>query len=108
MLADQGFLDLGAMRLEYRMIGPRPDAAPTIMLLHEGLGSVALWRDFPRKLAEASGLPAFVYSRPNYGRSAASAPLPRPVRYMHDEALLLPQVLRAAGISDLALTRSCR
>ena len=40
-LADQGFLELGEMRLEYRMIGPRPDAAPTLVLLHEGLGCVA-------------------------------------------------------------------
>ena len=39
-LADQGFLELGEMRLEYRMIGPRPDTAPTIVMLHEGLGSV--------------------------------------------------------------------
>ena len=46
-LADQGFLDLGAMRLEYRMIGPRPDDAPTIVMLHEGLGCVGLWGDFP-------------------------------------------------------------
>ena len=48
-LADQGFLDLGDMRLEYRMIGPRPDAAPTLVLLHEGLGSVAIWDSFPRR-----------------------------------------------------------
>jgi len=41
-LADDGFLDLGRSRLEYRMIGPRPDAAPTLVMLHEGLGSVGL------------------------------------------------------------------
>ncbi len=51
-LADQGFLDpghlaLGSMRLEYRMIGPRPQDAPTIVMLHEGLGCVGLWNDFP-------------------------------------------------------------
>jgi pimeloyl-ACP methyl ester carboxylesterase len=73
---------------------------PALVFLHEGLGSVAMWRDFPERLAQACGLPAFVYSRTNYGRSSATAPLPRPVRYMHDEALLLPEVLRAAGISD--------
>src|SRR5581483_9936562 len=43
MLQDEGFLDLAPLRLEYRMIGPRPDAAPTIVMLHEGLGSVGLW-----------------------------------------------------------------
>jgi pimeloyl-ACP methyl ester carboxylesterase len=73
---------------------------PTLVFLHEGLGSVAQWRDFPERLAAACGLSAFVYSRANYGRSSATAPLPRPVRYMHDEALLLPEVLRVAGIDD--------
>ena len=50
-VADQGFLDLGAMRLEYRMIGPRPEAAPVIVMLHEGLGCVGLWGEFPDRLA---------------------------------------------------------
>ena len=48
MLADEGLLELGPiMRLEYRMIGPRPGEAATIVLLHEGLGCVGLWGDFP-------------------------------------------------------------
>src|SRR5262249_51500568 len=55
MLADQGFIDLGGARLEYRMIGPRPEEAPTIVMLHEGLGCVGLWGDFPDKLAAATG-----------------------------------------------------
>ena len=54
-LPDEGFLDLPPQRLEYRMIGPRPDAAPTIVMLHEGLGSVSAWRDFPDQLAQAAG-----------------------------------------------------
>jgi pimeloyl-ACP methyl ester carboxylesterase len=95
------FLQIGPHRLEYAWQGePGPRA---LVLLHEGLGSVGLWRDFPGKLSEAAGLPVFAYSRPNYGRSSPSAPLPRPVRYMHDEALLLPEVLRAAGISEPVL-----
>jgi pimeloyl-ACP methyl ester carboxylesterase len=72
----------------------------TLVFLHEGLGSVSLWRDFPREVAEACGLPAFVYSRRNYGRSSATARLPWGVRYMHDEAALLPDVLAAAKIDD--------
>jgi pimeloyl-ACP methyl ester carboxylesterase len=96
-LADQGFLDLGAMRLEYRMIGARPDAAPTLVLLHEGLGSVGLWGDFPQELAAATGAGVFVYSRAGYGRSSP-AKLPRPVSFMHDEArAVLPRVLDAIG-----------
>jgi len=89
---------VGPHDLEYASWGP--SGGPTLVLLHEGLGSVAMWRDFPEKLARACGLPAFAYSRSNYGTSAATAALPRPVRYMHDEALLLPGVLEAAGISD--------
>jgi len=95
------FLQIGPHRLEYAWQGePGPRA---LVLLHEGLGCVGLWRDFPRKLADATGLPVFAYSRANYGRSLPTAPLPRPVRYMHDEALLLPEVLSAAGISEAVL-----
>src|SRR5882672_4878963 len=97
-LADQGFLDLGQkMRLEYRMIGPRPDATPTIVLLHEGLGCVGLWGDFPDRLAAATGAGVFVYSRAGYGTSSPVS-LPRPLDYMHTEALdILPKLLDATG-----------
>jgi pimeloyl-ACP methyl ester carboxylesterase len=96
-LADEGLLDIGDERLEYRMIGPRPDVAPTLVLLHEGLGSAALWGDFPRQLAKATGAGVLVYSRAGYGRSSP-AKLPRPLRYMHDEALaILPRVLETVG-----------
>jgi len=96
-LADQGMLDLGAMRLEYRMIGPRPDAAPTLVLLHEGLGCVGLWGDFPDKLQAATGAGVFVYSRAGYGRSSP-VKLPRPLTFMHEEAReVLPKLLDAIG-----------
>ena len=72
-LADQGFLELDGMRLEYRMVGPRPDQAPTIVMLHEGLGCVGLWGAFPEKLAAATGAGVFVYSRAGYGQSSPSA-----------------------------------
>jgi pimeloyl-ACP methyl ester carboxylesterase len=96
-LADQGFLELGDMRLEYRMIGPRPDAAPTIVMLHEGLGCVGLWGDFPDKLAAATGAGVFVYSRAGYGQSSPVR-LPRPLTFMHEEArTVLPRLLDAIG-----------
>ena len=96
-LADEGFLELAPLRLEYRMIGPRPDAAPTIVMLHEGLGSVGLWGAFPEALATATGAGVFVYSRTNYGRSSPGK-LPRTVNFMHEEALdVLPRVLAAIG-----------
>src|SRR5258708_37425850 len=96
-LADQGFLDLGPMRLEYRMIGPRPDAAATIVMLHEGLGCVGLWGDFPDRLQQATGAGVFVYSRAGYGQSPA-VKLPRPLTFMHEEArAVLPRLLEAIG-----------
>jgi pimeloyl-ACP methyl ester carboxylesterase len=96
-LADDGFLDLGSARLEYRMIGPRPDAAPTVVMLHEGLGCVGLWGTFPDKVAAATGAGVFVYSRSGYGRSSP-AKLPRPLSFMDEEALdVLPRVLASIG-----------
>jgi len=97
MLADEGFLDLGKERLEYRMIGPRPHAAPTIVMLHEGLGCVGLWGNFPDQLAAATGAGVFVYSRAGYGKSSPGK-LPRAISFMDEEALdVLPRVLTAIG-----------
>jgi pimeloyl-ACP methyl ester carboxylesterase len=96
-LADEGFLDLAPLRLEYRMIGPRPTEAPTIVMLHEGLGCVGLWGAFPEQLASATGAGVFVYSRASYGKSSPGK-LPRSVNFMDEEALdVLPRVLAAAG-----------
>src|SRR4051794_41597568 len=97
-----GFLQVGRVRLEARWIGPPPEAAPTLVFLHEGLGSASLWRDFPDRLAAETGCGALVYSRAGYGKSDP-VPLPRPIRFMHDEAEILPEVLAAAGIRDRIL-----
>jgi pimeloyl-ACP methyl ester carboxylesterase len=94
---DQGFLELGRTRLEYRMIGPRPDTAATLVLLHEGLGCVAGWGSFAHELAAATGAGVFSYSRVGYGNSSPAS-LPRPLSFMHEEALdVLPRVLDAIG-----------
>jgi pimeloyl-ACP methyl ester carboxylesterase len=85
------------LRLEYRMTGPRPDQAPTLVLLHQGLGSVGMWGDFPERLADATGFGVFAYSRQGYGQSSP-APLPRALDFMHVEARqALPRVLDAIG-----------
>ena len=95
--SDQGFVDLGDMRLEYRMIGPRPDAAPTLVMLHEGLGHAGIWGSFADDLAAATGAGVFSYSRAGYGNSTPSV-LPRAVWFMHEEAReVLPRVLDAIG-----------
>jgi pimeloyl-ACP methyl ester carboxylesterase len=94
---------IGHRRLETRWWGPGPDAAPTLVLLHEGLGCVALWRDFPAALAETTGCGVFAYSRFGYGGSDR-VPLPRPMHYMHDEALeVLRRVLDTAGVQRAVL-----
>src|SRR5277367_4204458 len=96
-LSDEGFLDLASLRLEYRMIGPRPDAAPTIVMLHEGLGSVGLWGSFSDELAAATGAGVFVYSRSGYGKSTG-AKLPRSTAFLDEEAReVLRRVLDAIG-----------
>jgi pimeloyl-ACP methyl ester carboxylesterase len=96
-LQPSGMLQIGAGELEYRMIGPHPDDAPTLVFLHEGLGSVGQWGDFPERVATATNAGAFVYSRAGYGQSSP-VPLPRPLTYMHDEALdVLPKLLDAIG-----------
>jgi pimeloyl-ACP methyl ester carboxylesterase len=96
-LAPTGFLTIGGSDLEYRMIGPAPDEAPTIVMLHEGLGSAGLWADFPDNLQAATGTGVFVYSRAGYGASTA-VKLPRPLDYMHVEAFdVLPKLLDAIG-----------
>jgi pimeloyl-ACP methyl ester carboxylesterase len=90
----------GDKHLEAVAYGPPPDEAPTIVMLHEGLGCVALWRDFPQKLAAATGCGVFAYSRAGYGESER-IDLPRPLDYMSWEARLsLPVVLDAIGIEQ--------
>ena len=91
---------VGSERLEYAWIGPLPAEAPTIVFLHEGLGSTSMWRDFPAAVAGATGCGALVYSRLGHG---ISDPLTatRPVDFMHREALdVLPAVLDHFGIDD--------
>jgi pimeloyl-ACP methyl ester carboxylesterase len=96
-LAPSGFLSINGSNLEYRLLGPSPDQAPTLVLLHEGLGSAALWGDFPEQLQAVTGLGVFVYSRAGYGASSP-ATLPRPLDYMQREALdVLPKLLDAIG-----------
>lgn len=95
------FITVGATRLEMRYAGS-PDA-PTLVLLHEGLGSAGLWRDFPERLAAATGFGVLAYSRAGYGQSDP-ADLPRPLDYMTREAVdVLPHVLDAAGVRRCVL-----
>ncbi len=86
-------LTIDGAKLEAACFGPSPGDAPTIVLLHEGLGCVALWRDFPKQLVRATGHGVFVFSRQGYGQSGPCK-LPRPLDYMTTEAVeVLPMML---------------
>ena len=100
---DLEYLEVFGSRLELCWHGPTPEEAPTLVFLHEGLGCVEMWRDFPAKLAEATNCGAMVYSRLGYGRSDPCE-LPRPIRFMHHEGLtVLPKILEVAGIRECIL-----
>ncbi|WP_298495691.1 alpha/beta hydrolase [uncultured Maritimibacter sp.] len=99
----QGTLTAGGKNLEYRCWGRPPSEAPTIVMLHEGLGATALWRDFPERIANATGFGVMAYSRAGYGQSDL-ADLPRPLDYMTREAVdVLPEVLEALGNDRVVL-----
>jgi pimeloyl-ACP methyl ester carboxylesterase len=91
-------IELAEGALEAAWWGKGPEAAPTILLLHEGLGSLSLWRDFPERLAAATGCGVMAFSRFGYGQSDGIA-LPRPLDAMQREGReVLPRVLDATGI----------
>lgn len=98
MTWDSGVVDAGGKRLEYRCWGEAPQNGRALVLLHEGLGCVALWKEFPEALNRATGLPVLAYSRAGYGFSQADD-LPRPLDWMTREAGILGEVLAAFGLS---------
>jgi pimeloyl-ACP methyl ester carboxylesterase len=92
------FLTLEHGAIEYQLFGNNDPCVATLVMLHEGLGSVAMWRDFPQTLADSLQLRVLAYSRHGYGQSAPLS-APRAVSYMHDEALIvLPQLLQKLHI----------
>lgn len=88
------------VRIEYQWVGSTDAGAPLLVFLHEGLGSVAMWRDFPARLCEAAGARGLIYSRPGYGRSTPRAPDERwAPDFMHRQAReVLPALLQALDI----------
>ena len=93
----QDRISIDGVTIEDAWHGPADERAPMVVMLHEGLGSVSTWRDFPEQIAKATRSRVFVYSRAGYGQSSP-AKLPRPVDYMHREALdVLPKLLDRIG-----------
>ncbi|WP_394820667.1 alpha/beta fold hydrolase [Pendulispora albinea] len=100
-MGERSYIVAGGHQLEVERhrAQPRHGGAPrpVLVFLHEGLGCLAAWRDFPEALAAATGCDALVYSRWGYGGSEAVS-LPRPLTYMHDEAVTLAEVLEVCAV----------
>ncbi len=93
-------VEIAGHRIEIDRI---PGSAPTLVFLHEGLGCVSRWRDFPRAVASATGRSAIIYSRRGYGRSEPRE-RPWPLTFMHDEARrVLPALLARECVDDAVL-----
>jgi pimeloyl-ACP methyl ester carboxylesterase len=91
-------LNVDGRRIEYRFVEPTVDRGLDLVMLHEGLGSVSMWRQFPEQLARVTGCRTLAFSRHGYG---SSSPLdaPRRVDYMHEEARIwLPAILERLEI----------
>ena len=98
------FVNLKGSKLEIRWIGePVKKSEPVIVFLHEGLGCVDLWRDFPASLYKTLKIPSLLYSRQGYGRSSPSK-VPKSLDFMHKEALeILPKLLDTLEIERAVL-----
>ena len=96
------FVTVRGRSLEYQRIAALAEG-PTLVFLHEGLGSISQWRDFPQRIAQACALPALVYARYGHGQSQVLQQA-HGVDFMHREALeSLPELLRALGIERTIL-----
>jgi pimeloyl-ACP methyl ester carboxylesterase len=87
--------------IEYKWVGSHDERQPTIVFLHEGLGSVSMWKDFPQQLCESLNIRGLIYSRPGYGQSTVHPPHYRySPNFMHEQAFeVLPSLLDALGIN---------
>lgn len=106
MNLDDQLIDLGDRRLRVRRLSPAQDDGlerTTLVFLHEGLGCIEMWRDFPQKLCDATRCRGIVYDRTGYGRSSPWPSDPG-VRYMEIEADdILPRLLAALAVDDCVL-----
>jgi pimeloyl-ACP methyl ester carboxylesterase len=97
------FLNASGHRLEYAWHGGARSEAPPIVMVHQGLGSLALWKDFPQRLADATRRRVLAYSRLGHGKSDPLAG-PHGVDFMHAEALeILPQLFDSLGVYNPVL-----
>ena len=103
-MPESAFVDLDwdarRVAIEHEWI-PGPPRAPLLVFLHEGLGSLSMWRDFPKRLCDALGCRGLAYSRPGYGQSSGPTERERGVDYLHRQAdELLPRLLEALEVTE--------
>ena len=104
LTSDMPVVKAAGRSLSYEWIEGEARGKPTLIFLHEGLGSIRQWRDFPVKVVAATGCRALVYDRYGYGQSDVLEEPRRSARFMHDEALrLLPDLRKKLGIDDAIL-----
>lgn len=98
---------IGAASIHVHRLRPSPEShsagRPTLVFLHDSLGCVETWRDFPQALAERAGLDAVVYDRQGYGRSSPFGPAPRTLQYLDEEAGVLRALLDRLEIGSAIL-----
>jgi len=98
------FASAAGRSIAYEWINQRASGKPALVFLHEGLGSIKQWRDFPQKVAAATGCPALVYDRYGYGQSDVLQEARRKIGFMHDEALAaLPEFLKNVKVENPVL-----
>ena len=92
------FLEIDSKKIEYQVFGKLSNNVPVLILLHEGLGSIAMWRKIPELIHLKTKLNVLVYSRFGYGKSS-TIKLPRPTNYMSIEAEeYLPKIIKSLSI----------
>ena len=95
------FVTCAGHSLEYEWLDAARAGGPTLVFLHEGLGSVRQWRDFPLQVVKATGCRALLYSRYGYGQSDVLQEPRRTVQFMHDEALFaLPELIKKLDLQE--------
>ncbi|MDH4279681.1 MAG: alpha/beta hydrolase [Acidimicrobiia bacterium] len=90
-------IDMIEASVEYEVWGA---GAPRIVMLHDGLGSIAQWRDTPAELADRTGVAVMAYNRPGHGGSTPVPTGPWPTLWLHDQARLLARLLEELDIPD--------
>lgn len=97
------YLDLDGERIEYQHLQEGEPGAPTLVFLHQGLGSVSAWRQVPQALSARTGCPAFWYSRRGYGWSEPVHAPRQPDYMLHEATQTLPRLLAHVGLRDIIL-----